>query len=124
FKPLESKLNFSLAAAGRLAEILGYKKDEVDNYAAQVIGFYLAEDGEGDIAGMDGVIGFFLSNPENIDIAASIETFAHRMKPHCPEISEGSRLQLIEEARENKNYMAFSIGAILFGEMTFKKWVS
>lgn len=124
FKPLESKLEFSLDAAAKLAQLLGYKKDELDVYAAQVIGFYLAEDGEGDVAGMDGVIGFFLSNFANIDIAASVATFAQRMKPHCPEISEGSRLALVEEARENKNHHASAIGEILFGAMTFKNWVS
>ena len=124
FRPIESQLKFSLAAAARLAEILGYKKEEIiDDFVAQVLGFYLAEDDEGDIAGMDGVIGFFLSNPDSIDIAASVADFAQRMKPHCPEISEGSRLQLIEEARENKNRYAFHIGKTIFGS-AFERWAA
>jgi len=123
FRPLESKLEFSLEAAAKLARMLGYTREELlDGETARVIGFYLAEDGEGDIAGMDGVIGFYLSNPDNLDIAASVATFAQRMKPHFPEISKGSRLGLIEEARTN--HMAYSIGVILFGAMTFKQWVN
>jgi hypothetical protein len=120
--PLKTKLKFSLAAAAKLAQMLGYTQKEIDDFAAQVIGFYLAEDGKGDVAGMDGVIGFYLSNPDNLDIAAAVATFAQRMKPHFPDISEGYRLWLIEEAQTN--HWAYSIGVILFGEMTFKQWVN
>jgi hypothetical protein len=123
FKPLESKLEFSLAAAAKLAQILGYTKEELlGGETARVIGFYLAKDGEGDIAGMDGVIGFFLSNSESIEIAVSVVDFAQRMfKSYFPELSEGSKIRLIKEARKGKNRYAFHIGEAIFGS-AFKRW--
>lgn len=121
FLPVKSRLEFSLTAAANLAQTLGYTKEELlSGEHGRVIALYLAEDEDG-ILGMDRVISFFLSKPRNSDVCSAVKTFATRMIPHRPEVSEGFRLELVAAAKNGVG-SAMAVGIIIFGSI-FKRWV-